>query len=157
MTYRGQVKNGQIVLDQGARLRDGTLVEVTAMNDTAPDPAPGTAAASVETHATWTNGAVGAHAAPSQPDNLSAREAELLGQINAGLPGETWARYHELLRKRDDVTLTPAEQRDLVALSDEIEQANASRIALAAELARVRRVPLTTLLHDLGIPGGPRG
>jgi len=55
------------------------------------------------------------------------------------------------------VTLTPAEQRDLVALSDEIEQANAARIALAAELARVRRVPLTTLLHDLGIPGGPRG
>jgi hypothetical protein len=137
MTHRGQVRNGQIVLEQGASLRDGTVVVVTAMEE---------ASGRQERDA----------AATLQHVGLSRPESELLQRISDGLPPGVWARYHELIGKRDDGTLAPAEHRELIDLSDRIEQANASRLALAAELARLRGVPLVSLLRDLGIPGGAR-
>ena len=91
-----------------------------------------------------------AHGAP-----LPAREAELLQQINAGLPADVWAEYRALVGRRHDGTLTAGELQALVRLSDRIEEANALRIALVAELAGLRGVPLDTLLRDLGLPGGP--
>src|SRR5688572_26202769 len=75
------------------------------------------------------NGA-GSHLGP-EGTHLPAREAELLQQINTGLPPDVWAEYRRLLARRGDGTLTPAEQQSLVALSDRIEEANASRLALA--------------------------
>ena len=89
--------------------------------------------------------------------HLPAREAELLQQINTGLPPDVWAEYRRLLARRADGTLTPAEQQSLVELSDRIEEANASRLALAAELARLRGDTLDTIVRELGLPGGPRG
>ena len=95
----------------------------------------------------------------ARPDtgHLEAREAALLGQINLGLRPEFWAEYHELLRKRDSETLKPAEQRQLVDLSDQIEQANARRMGLLVELARLRGVSVEALMRDLGIAGGNHG
>jgi hypothetical protein len=137
MTYRGQVRNGQIVLDPGANLRDGAVVEVTEMDQAAGTPAEGR------------------RDSPGQ-NGFSGREAELLQQINTGPSADLWTRYHDLIHKRDAAVLTLAEQRELIELSDRIEQANASRLALAAELARLRGVALATILRDLGIPGGAR-
>src|SRR5688500_4241180 len=95
-------------------------------------------------------------AGPSGPA-LGAREADLLRQINVGLPAESWALYRQLLGKRDAEALTPAEQQQLVDLSDAIEEANARRLGHLAELARLRGVELETLLRDLGIAGGRHG
>ena len=53
MTYRGQVKNGQIVLDQGATLRDGTVVEVTAVEQTNGRPQRGSPQAILASRAKW--------------------------------------------------------------------------------------------------------
>ena len=37
---------------------------------------------------------------------LSDRESILLEKVNVGLSAETWLRYHELIAKRQDETLT---------------------------------------------------
>jgi hypothetical protein len=85
---------------------------------------------------------------------LSAREAELIQQINLGLPADLWAEYRELIRKRDEQALTPAEHQRLVSISDQIEQSNARRMTHVAQLARLRGVKLDALMNDLGISGG---
>jgi hypothetical protein len=54
MTYRGEVKNGQIVLEAGATLRDGTKVEVIAIEKPqARRPAAGTPEAILASPARW--------------------------------------------------------------------------------------------------------
>lgn len=87
---------------------------------------------------------------------LPPREAELLQEINAGLPDETWAEYRFLIAKRTDGTLTQAEHQTLVRLSDQVEEAHARRMQRVAELARLRGVPLSTMARTLGIPSGSR-
>jgi hypothetical protein len=88
------------------------------------------------------------------PSHLTARESELLKEINRGLPPDIWHRYDELAAKRRDETLTDPEHRELLALGDQIETAHVHRIAVLAELARVRGVELDALMKQLGI--GPR-
>jgi hypothetical protein len=95
---------------------------------------------------------------PSQdhrPPHLPEAEAYLLQQINQGLPQEMWQRYHELLDKRRAEILTPDEQAALIALSDQIEDANAHRIEHLVELARLRQTSLGTLMQQLGIEAPP--
>ena len=90
----------------------------------------------------------------SAPPHMGVRESELLKEINRGLPPEIWQRYDELVAERRDETLTESEHRELLALGDQIEAAHVHRIALLAELARLRGVELDALMKQLGI--GPR-
>jgi hypothetical protein len=85
------------------------------------------------------------------PPHLPEKEADLLQRINQGLPPELWQRYHDLIDKRRAETLTPEEHADLIALSDQIEEANARRIGLLIELARLRQTSLEALMEQLGI------
>lgn len=87
------------------------------------------------------------HRAP----RLSARETELLREINRGLSPGDWQRYRELIAKRRAEALSPAEQNALIALSDEIEAINVRRIERLVELAHLRNTPLETLMAQLGI------
>jgi len=82
---------------------------------------------------------------------LSATESELLLKINHSLEGIAWARYHALVAKRRAETLTADEQQELIALSDQIEAANAERMTYLAELARLRNVSLAALIRQLGL------
>jgi hypothetical protein len=82
---------------------------------------------------------------------LSKAEADLLQNINLGLPPEMWEHYHALLAKRRAETLTPQEQAALIEISDQIEQANARRIQYLIELASLRGTSLETVMQDLGI------
>ncbi len=82
---------------------------------------------------------------------LSAAEASLLREINRGLPAETWRHYGELKEKRRAENLTPAEQAELIALSDRIEEMNVRRMGNVIELARLRQTSVDTLMSDLGI------
>jgi hypothetical protein len=79
-------------------------------------------------------------------------ETDLIQRINAGLPAATWRRYHELAAKRQAETLSPAEQQELIGLSDRIEQANAQRMRSLSDLARLRGTTLEQLLSEFGIP-----
>lgn len=89
--------------------------------------------------------------------NVSERESDLLQRINLGLPTELWGQYRQLIAKRDDGTLSAPEQETLVAISDQIEAANARRMGHLVELARLRGVGLAAMMNDLGITGGSRG
>jgi hypothetical protein len=82
---------------------------------------------------------------------LSKAEADLLEQINLGLASNTWQEYHTLIAKRRAETLTETEQVRLIAISDEIEQANVSRVSALIALAQLRGTDLSTLMQELGI------
>lgn len=88
------------------------------------------------------------HAAPAR---LSPEESVLLQQINASLSGIEWDHYRALLAKRDHETLTASEQAELIALSDQIEEANVRRMKAVAELARARNVAIPALVASLGL------
>jgi hypothetical protein len=89
---------------------------------------------------------------------LTARESQLLQDINLGLSQETWQRYHALAGKRSAETLSPAEHDELLALTHLIEEANARRLGHLLELARLRGVTLDEVVRDLGIsPASPNG
>ncbi|MBI3796988.1 MAG: hypothetical protein HY268_08475 [Deltaproteobacteria bacterium] len=83
---------------------------------------------------------------------LSSAETELLQQINLGLSQEDWQRYHTLIAKRRAETLTPDEHAALIALSDQIEEANVRRIQALVELTRLRQTSLEALMQELGLP-----
>jgi hypothetical protein len=82
---------------------------------------------------------------------LSARETELLREINHGLSPSDWQRYRDLIAQRRAEALSPAEQNALIALSDEIEAINVRRIECLVELAHLRNTSLETLMAQLGI------
>ncbi len=82
---------------------------------------------------------------------LTADEANLLREINRGLPAETWRHYGELKEKRRAENLTPAEQAELITLSDRIEEMNVRRMERVIQLAQLRQTSVEVLMGDLGI------
>lgn len=78
-------------------------------------------------------------------------EAELLLKINQGVPADLQARYQALIAKRQTETLSPSEHKELLQLTEAVEQWDAKRIELLTELAGVRGVTLTALMRQLGI------
>ncbi len=88
---------------------------------------------------------------PSCRASPTADEATLLREINRGLPAETWRHYGELKEKRRAENLTPAEQAELIALSDRIEETNVRRMENVIQLARLRQISVDALMSDLGI------
>jgi hypothetical protein len=84
--------------------------------------------------------------------HLSHEETELLERINSAFSPETVQRCRELVARRQAEILTPAEHQELIQLSDGIELANAARVGDVIELARLRGVPVDTLVRQLGVP-----
>lgn len=82
---------------------------------------------------------------------LARPEAELLQRINQSLPLEAWQRYETLLARRQAETLTPAEQDELIALSDQLEALNAQRLEALTELAQLRGESVPRLMAQLGL------
>lgn len=85
------------------------------------------------------------------PERLSPVETELLQRINASLSAIEWERYRALLAKRDAETVNAEEQAELIALSDQIENANVRRMEAVAKLARVRKTTVAELMVTLGL------
>lgn len=82
---------------------------------------------------------------------LSHEESALLVKINQGVPMETQRRYDALIAKRRANALKPEEYEELLRLTDEIEQFDATRLTYLVELARLRNMPLPVLMNELGI------
>lgn len=83
--------------------------------------------------------------------SLSKTESELLQQINEGVPVEVRNHYERLHQKMLDEALTDDEQTELIALSDQIEQADAERLQQLIHLAQIRQVPVERLMNDLNL------
>jgi len=82
---------------------------------------------------------------------LSPEETDLLQRINASLSAVEWERYRALLAKRNAESLSDNEQVELIALSDQLEEANVRRMEAVSELARVRKVTVPELMSTLGL------
>ncbi len=78
-------------------------------------------------------------------------ESQLIAKINQSFIHVDWARYQDLIAKRHTETLAPDEQVALIALSDQIEEANAKRIKYLAELADIRNMTLPVLMNELNL------
>ena len=86
---------------------------------------------------------------------LSAPEAELLMHINKGVPPDIQNRYDVLIARRRAGTLTPTEHDELLSLTKQVEQIDARRLELLAELSQLRKVPLNALIEQLGLKPRP--
>lgn len=82
---------------------------------------------------------------------FSAQESDLLQKINQSLSQIEWKRYRELGAKRQAEVLTDGEQEELIALSNQIEEANATRIEYVAKLAEMRKTTLPAMMKELGL------
>lgn len=89
--------------------------------------------------------------AQRRANNLSQIEAELMLQINQGIPSDIQKQYDELVVKRLAETLTTEEHTQLLKLTEQIEKLQAQRIEYLVELAGIRRISLTELMESLGI------
>ncbi len=88
------------------------------------------------------------------PQQLSVdekRQLELLEKTNMGLPIALWEQYAILKVKRQEETLTPSEQVELIDITDQIEQANAARMPFLIELAQLRNISLESLFQELDL------
>ncbi|MBI1831437.1 MAG: hypothetical protein HYR84_08310 [Planctomycetes bacterium] len=81
----------------------------------------------------------------------------MLKQINQGFSDDWWEHYHELIRRREESLLSAAEHRELIHLTDQIERKEAKRLQALVKLAKLRKMPLRSLMKDLGLPGGADG
>ena len=89
--------------------------------------------------------------ARQQAPILSLGEAELLQQINQGLPAEQQMRYAQLIEKRLAEALTPEEHQELRQFNQLVEQLNVARLKNLIRLAQLRQITLPQLLSELGI------
>ncbi|HWE61003.1 MAG TPA: STAS/SEC14 domain-containing protein [Chloroflexota bacterium] len=83
--------------------------------------------------------------------HLSEQETALLLQINQGLDATIQRRFEELMAKRHDERISPAELDELVGITDLVEQLDAQRLAALTALAGLRHMSLASLMTALGI------
>jgi hypothetical protein len=88
---------------------------------------------------------------------LPAGEARLLTQINKGFADAWWAHYHELVAKRQRCLLSAAEHRELIRLTDQLENREAKRLKALVKLAKLRKQSLADLMTALGLVGKTDG
>jgi hypothetical protein len=81
----------------------------------------------------------------------STDETRLLLLINEGVATGFTDRVQSLLAKRDNGTLTPKENEDLLDLVNLVERRGVERLNAMTELAELRGVPLTELMRSLGV------
>ena len=85
---------------------------------------------------------------------LSVQETPLFHTINRGFPAEFWQRLRILDAKRIAEMLTESEHQELILLAEEVEKAQADRIAALAELAQLRGMDIDEVMLQLGIQHG---
>jgi hypothetical protein len=83
--------------------------------------------------------------------SLSLSESELILKINQSIPDDLQQRFNDLIAKRHSLTLTDAEQAELIQLSDRIEDLDVKRVEYLAQLAQLRKRSLTEVMQDLNI------
>lgn len=87
------------------------------------------------------------------PQVLGARETWLLKHVQTGLPAAFRREHEQLLARRDEGTLSTADRKRLVSLTNEIDAHQARYLGWLMELAALRRVSVGTLVKRLGLPG----
>lgn len=93
--------------------------------------------------------------AQRKASNLPSVESDLLRAINQGLPSGVQARYNELSEKMHNNAISTSEHDELLALVEQVELKDAERLENLMKLARLRNIPLPTLMEQLNISAPP--
>jgi len=72
-------------------------------------------------------------------------------EINQALSAEAMQRYDQLVRMRQDESLSREDFAELDRLTNQLEQIQVRRLEALARLAELRRIPLTQLMGQLEI------
>jgi hypothetical protein len=83
--------------------------------------------------------------------NRRVVEADLLWRIHTAAPELETRELHGMLRKKQNGTITPAEDARLQGLLDKREARAAERIEDLAKLSTLRGMPVRMLMEQLGI------
>jgi type IV secretory pathway VirB4 component len=89
--------------------------------------------------------------AQRQVQSLSLSESELILKIKQSIPDDLQQEFNELIEKRRSMTLTDAEHKKLIQLTDQIEYLDAKRIEYLAQLAQLKQQSLAEVMQDLNI------
>ncbi|TAF02555.1 MAG: STAS/SEC14 domain-containing protein [Nostocales cyanobacterium] len=81
---------------------------------------------------------------------LIKQEAELFLKNNQDISYDAQIYYHQLRAKADEENLTNEEYRELLRLSEQIDQLQAHRFEYLADLAHLHGVSLVELMKSLG-------
>ncbi len=79
---------------------------------------------------------------------LPRSESELLGLINQPLLPEEQTRLRQLQERVGTPELTPADQHELLTLTEKVERTSADRVSAMIELARLRSVPAAIVFNE---------
>ncbi|MEZ4607585.1 MAG: hypothetical protein R2880_13975 [Deinococcales bacterium] len=85
----------------------------------------------------------------------SFHDEELLQKIDLGFSEEQWHRYYYLISLQHSEALNESQYQELLAFIERLEEANAKRMAVLAEIAKRRQQPLQKVMADLGIKSPP--
>ena len=83
-----------------------------------------------------------------QAPRIPQVEADLLLEINRGLPVRMRSRLDELLAVQETGVLADAEQAELIQLTNRLEEIDTRRIQLIGELARLRKQPVAAIIRE---------
>jgi hypothetical protein len=78
-----------------------------------------------------------------------SEEVILLKKIKAMIPLSVVKRFKELQTKQQNNTISEKEYAEIIVITDFIEEKSAERVALLAELAKIRQVPLIELVKQI--------
>ena len=82
---------------------------------------------------------------------LPSRETELLLRLQNLFPPEQTREYQSLCQQSDAGTLAEPDRQRLLTLIEQRDHQNAERLAIVAELASLRGIPLRDMMTHLGI------
>jgi hypothetical protein len=85
-------------------------------------------------------------------DSGRSTETTLLDTIHQSLSPELQIRWDELIRKRDEVSLTSTEYNELLELTAQVEELNLQRITALSTLAQSRGLDLRSMMRELNLP-----
>jgi hypothetical protein len=80
-----------------------------------------------------------------------SQESILLRKIKQVIPASVLRQYRNLRKKAKEQAISEIEKRELLLLSDFIEEKTVEKIHLLAELAQFRQVPLNRVLQQFTI------
>jgi len=78
-------------------------------------------------------------------------ELPLLSEVDKGFSDVWWANYRALVAKREDGSIAPDEMRELVALTDTLEEVNVRRMACFASASRLLGMSLDELMQKANL------
>jgi uncharacterized protein YnzC (UPF0291/DUF896 family) len=83
--------------------------------------------------------------------NRLSQESILLRKIKHLIPASILRQYRNLRKKAKEQGVSETEKQELLLLSDFIEEKTVEKINLLAELARLKQVPLHSVLQQFTI------